>query len=98
MTDVERELTAHFLDRLYDRLGRANCNDFDLKAFVPSLADRNTIVAEWSVIDRGGPSEDFPIWSAEIDALHDCDYRLPDFCVVGWLRDKLAGAKPLDNR
>ena len=82
MTTDEKELTIHFLEALIEEMGTAGSNDFDLKQFIEDREERDKFVAAFRKLN-GDPPQD------GLKTDDGPDMRLPDFCVVTLLVDKL---------
>ena len=99
---AERKMLNSMLDQLHEEFSNAGCNDFDLREYMPKLAERNAFVAE--CIELLSQDHDFEeevrVPVKPKDDLGG-DYRLPDYIVLDGLREKLdtlLNSRPITER
>lgn len=79
MNSLETKLAKHFLNLAADEFANHGSNDFELKAFIPKLADRQRFVKEYH--EWNGDPEEY-------DPKAKYDY-FPDFAIMSFLASKI---------
>ncbi len=76
----ETMLAAVFLDQLSEKMGSSCCNDWEFPE-------------DWSIDEKKLFVKEFHDWNGDPEEYDENCLSLPDFCVAGFLSEKLKGWK-----